>query len=42
MAGGFILRTEGIETNNSLEAVIGSRRDELEMRIVEILFPESG
>jgi len=42
IAGGFVLSAGGIETNNSLEAVIASRRDELEMRIVEILFPEGG
>lgn len=40
IAGGFILRTEGLEINSSLEAIVGSRRDELEARIVETLFPE--
>lgn len=39
--GGFILKTEGLETNNSLDAIVGSRRDELEARVVEALFPES-
>jgi len=37
-AGGFILSSGGIEINNSLEALVNSQREELEPRIVEILF----
>ncbi len=38
--GGFIIRSEGIEINNSIEALISSRREELELKIAEILFGE--
>lgn len=40
IAGGFILSSEGIEINNSLEALIHARREELEAPVVEILFGE--
>lgn len=38
ITGGFILREEEVEINNSLEAQMSSRREELEPRVVEILF----
>lgn len=38
ISGGFILRSGGIEINNSLEALIHARREELEPGVVEILF----
>ena len=38
IAGGFILHMDGIEINNSFEAQINSRRLELELQVVEILF----
>lgn len=36
--GGFVIRSGGIEINNSLQWQIKSRREELEPRLVEILF----
>lgn len=36
--GGFILKTGDIEVNNSFEAIIKMQRDELEEKIVKILF----
>jgi len=42
ISGGFILRSEGVEVNNSIEAQINSRREELEPRVVEILFGDGG
>ena len=38
IVGGFILHMDGIEINNSLDTLIGSRRLELEPQVVEILF----
>ncbi|MGI6189384.1 MAG: V-type ATP synthase subunit E, partial [Caldicoprobacteraceae bacterium] len=35
---GFILRTGGIEINNSFEAVIKTLRDEMEPQVADILF----
>lgn len=40
ISGGFILRSGGIEINNSLESQIGSLREELEPSVVEELFGE--
>lgn len=40
ISGGFILSSEGIEINNSLEALIHARREELEAPVVGILFAE--
>jgi V/A-type H+-transporting ATPase subunit E len=37
-SGGFILRTEDIEINNSFEALIKMNRDELETQVVKELF----
>lgn len=42
IAGGFIFRSGGVEVNSSLESEVGSRKEELESKIVEILFGESG
>lgn len=36
--GGFILRSEDIEINNSFDAIIKMRRDELELEVVNALF----
>lgn len=38
IAGGFILRSGGVEVNGSLESEIASRREEIESKIVEVLF----
>lgn len=38
MRAGFTLRFEGVELNNSLDALVESRREELERKVVEILF----
>ena len=40
IAGGFIFRFGGVEVNSSLESEVGSRKEELELKIVEILFGE--
>lgn len=40
IAGGFIFRFGGVEVNSSLESEVGSRKEELESKIVEILFGE--
>jgi V/A-type H+-transporting ATPase subunit E len=40
IAGGFILSSGGIEMNYSLDALIHSRREELEPRIIQALFKE--
>ncbi|MBU4175574.1 MAG: hypothetical protein KKB90_01260 [Actinobacteria bacterium] len=40
IAGGFIFRSGGVEVNSSLESEVGSRKEELESKIVEILFGE--
>lgn len=36
--GGFILEKDGIEINNTFEALINSSRDELELEIAKVLF----
>ena len=36
--GGFILKREKIEVNNSFESLFRSKREELELRLVRILF----
>lgn len=38
IVGGFIFRSGGVEVNSSLESEVGSRKEELESKIVEILF----
>jgi V/A-type H+-transporting ATPase subunit E len=38
IAGGFILRTPGLELNNSIEALIDAQRDGLEPLLVDMLF----
>ena len=35
---GFILRTEGIEINNTFESVVKTLRDEMEPQVADILF----
>jgi V/A-type H+-transporting ATPase subunit E len=36
--GGFILEKNGIEINNTYEALISSLRDELEFEVAKVLF----
>lgn len=38
ISGGFILKKEKIEINNSFESLLRSKREELEPRLVKILF----
>lgn len=38
ISGGFILKREKIEVNNSFESLFRSKREELELRLVKILF----
>ena len=38
ISGGFILKREKIEVNNSFESLFHSKREELELRLVKILF----
>ena len=38
ISGGFILKREKIEVNNSFESLFRSKREELESRLVKILF----
>lgn len=38
ISGGFILKREKIEVNNSFESLFYSKREELELRLVRILF----
>ena len=38
ISGGFILKREKIEVNNSFESLFRSKREELELRLVRILF----
>lgn len=40
ISGGFILKSQGIEINNSFEAVIRLYRDEIEPKVAEIFFRE--
>lgn len=42
IAGGFILSGEGIEINYSLGALISVRREELEPKVVKVLFGDAG
>lgn len=42
IAGGFVLLAGGVEINDSLESQVNSTREELEPRIVEILFEDNG
>ncbi len=41
MSGGFVLRAKDVEVNGSLDSQIASRREELEEKMVPILFGES-
>ncbi len=36
--GGFIIRGKGIEINNSFEAILNMKRDEIEPKVAELLF----
>jgi len=38
ISGGFILKSQGVEVNNSFEAVIRLFRDEIEPKVAEIFF----
>ena len=38
ISGGFILKSQGVEINNSFEAVIRLYRDEIEPKVAEIFF----
>ena len=40
--GGFILRSGGMEINNTFESIIRMSRDELESQVAHILFGEEG
>lgn len=40
--GGFILKSGGVEINNSFESIIRMGRDEVESGLAEILFQEEG
>ena len=40
ISGGFILKSRGVEINNSFEAVIRLYRDEIEPKVAEIFFRE--
>lgn len=40
MQGGFVLKGDGMEINNSFEAILRMARDEIEPQIVELLFGE--
>jgi len=42
IAGGFFFHSGGVEVNSSLESEVGSRKEELESKIVEILFAGPG
>jgi V/A-type H+-transporting ATPase subunit E len=44
ISAGFVLQAEGVEINSSVEALISSKREELEPEVVRILFggPETG
>ena len=39
ISGGFVLKSQGVEVNNSFEAVIRLYRDEIEPKVAEIFFP---
>ena len=36
--GGFILEKDGIEINNTFEALVSSLRDDLEFEVARVLF----
>jgi V/A-type H+-transporting ATPase subunit E len=38
ISGGVILKEEGVENNNSFEALLAMRRDDLEAQVAGILF----
>ena len=38
ISGGFILTGQGVEINNSFEAIINLNRDEIEPKVAEIFF----
>ncbi len=38
IAGGFVLRSEGAEINNSFEAIVKLYRDDIEPKVAEMLF----
>jgi len=38
ISGGFILKSQGVEINNSFEAIIRLFRDEIEPKVAEIFF----
>lgn len=38
ICGGFIIRSSGIEINNSFEAILRMKRDEIEPKVAELLF----
>ncbi len=38
ISGGFLLRSSGVEINNSFEALIRMHRDEIEPKVAELLF----
>lgn len=38
ISGGFVLKSQGIEINNSFEAIIRQHRDEIEPKVAGILF----
>lgn len=40
--GGFILRSDGVEINNSFSAILDSLREELEPDLLKILLPQGG
>jgi V/A-type H+-transporting ATPase subunit E len=40
ISGGFILKSQGVEINNSFESVIRLYRDEIEPKVAEIFFRE--
>lgn len=40
--GGFVLRSDGVEINNSFSAILDSLREELELDLLKILLPRGG
>lgn len=38
IAGGFVLKSEGVEINNSFEAIVKLYRDDVEPKVAEMLF----
>ena len=41
ISGGFILREEGVENNNSFDELLNMEQDDLEAEVAELLFSES-